>query len=97
MVTKIYLLVILVMVSACSNLPEPPDITPYAIFEEAGQLYAMPCRVTDKADFTFKCASTESVPVNRLFKGYFMVAPIEVAGWRRWGKDIYQNYDCKKK
>lgn len=97
-----FLIAILFLGTACSGTPEPPEINPYAIFQDQSDpdenhIYAMPCRVSDPKQFTFKCKMSDSVPVNKLFKGYFMVSSQEIQSWRAWGKDLAANYECKKK
>lgn len=94
---KLYLFAILALCISCSNLPEPPALNPYAIFEENNELWVMPCRVGDPKEFTFKCSPSQAELLTKSFKGFLMIDAKEIQSWRRWGKDIYQNYECKKK
>ncbi len=88
---------IFILCAGCTELPSTPQLNPFVIFEEQNYLYVMPCKVTNTSDFTFKCSQVESSPLNKLFKGWVLVEPGEVQAWRRWSKDIVENYECKKK
>jgi hypothetical protein len=88
----------LLILTACSGLPNPPKFEPWVTFnDEAGYMYVMPCKIEDPKNYTFKCREDESSPLNKVFSGYFMVPASEVAAWRSWVKDVQKNYECKKK
>jgi hypothetical protein len=93
---------LLIGAAACSGAPPPPAINPFLVFQDnsdpdVNHIYAMPCRPKTPTDFTVRCFESESVPVNKLFVGYFMISKEEIAEWRSWGKDIKDNYECKRK
>jgi hypothetical protein len=80
---------------ACGGLPKPPAVNPWVLQER--KLTVIPCNMTDPKNFRFSCDGTKSEMLNPAFDGYFMVSPREIQAWRAWGKDISQNYECKKK
>lgn len=97
-----FLIAVLFLATACSGTPEPPQINPFAIVrdpadENVNHLNAAPCRMTDPKEFAFKCKLSDSSPLNRVFLGYIMISPQEFQYLRAWGKDIVENYECKKK
>lgn len=89
------LLLSALMLTACGGLPNPPEINPWVLQER--KLRVIPCELVDAKNFKFSCYATKSEMLTPKFDGYFMVDPREIQAWRAWGKDISQNYSCKKK
>lgn len=72
---------------ACNNAPRPPAINPVGIKPSVNK--AWPCKVTDEANLTFKCAKT-SVPLTSIpeLEGGYAVSAKEVKAWTNYGREM---------
>lgn len=96
-IIKILISFMFLLLTACSNLPDPPKLNLYIVTKEKDKFEAIPCTLINPNKFQIKCDASKAFEMNENVAGWFMLEPKDVQEMRAWAREILENYECKKK